>query len=265
MSYQVSRISSSDDTTVDRGKRPEAQHQHVHVHHHNEPTAEDLQRVLTPGGHWIDYSQTPLPPAHRKHGNPAPLGLLSFGTGFFMASAFTLNVRGVHVPNMVVPVLIFFGGIMQLGVGLWEMFTGSTFGATVFSAYGSFNLTYAGIFLPALGVIDAYVGPDGKIDDQFDQAVAIYLFAWMMVSLVFLVGALRTNAAIISTLVCASVAFCFFAIHSMNASNGARIAGSAFGIGAAACAWWAALSGFWTRDSTFTWVRVNPIDLSRKD
>lgn len=109
-----------------------------------------INRAITSGGNAIDYSQTPLPPQHRVIGNPAPLGLVSFGCGFFIASAFNLHgeehatqirlcrrtdlspssARGVAIPNVVVPVLILYGGIAQFSVGMWELFTGNTFGAT---------------------------------------------------------------------------------------------------------------------------------------
>ena len=41
-----------------------------------------------------------------------------------------ISARGVEIPNVVVPVLILYGGIAQFVVGMWEMYTGNTFGAT---------------------------------------------------------------------------------------------------------------------------------------
>jgi succinate-acetate transporter protein len=40
-----------------------------------------------------------------------------------------------------VPVLIFYGGMFQSFVGLFEMFLGNTFGGTVFCTYGAFNFS----------------------------------------------------------------------------------------------------------------------------
>lgn len=42
-----------------------------------------IERVITPGGHPIDFSQPAIPVQHRKFGNPLPAGLISFATGFF--------------------------------------------------------------------------------------------------------------------------------------------------------------------------------------
>lgn len=42
-----------------------------------------INRMITPGGHPIDYSQPAIPAQHRKFGNPLPAALISFSTGFF--------------------------------------------------------------------------------------------------------------------------------------------------------------------------------------
>jgi len=247
MSHNVASRSSSNDATIDVENPPQ------------------LYRSTTPLGHQIDYSEPPLPPSHRKFANTAPLGLLAFGTVFFADSVFMLYARGVRIPNMAVPLLVFFGGLIQIIVGLWEMYIGNTFAATLFSVYGSFNWTLAGIFLPSLGVIDAYELPNGELSEQFGQAVGIFLFAWMMVSVVCVIGGLRSSGAIIVTLICAVFTLCFFAIFFLNGSDGCRIAGGCFGLATAAGSWWAGVSGFWTKESTYEWIRLNPIDLSPQD
>jgi hypothetical protein len=54
-----------------------------------------LDRVVTPGGHPVDFSQPSIPVQHRKFGNPLPAGLFSFAMGFFLVGLYTLQVRGV--------------------------------------------------------------------------------------------------------------------------------------------------------------------------
>jgi len=174
-------------------------------------------------------------------------------------------VRHIHIINMAVPLLVFYGGLIQVIVGFWEMYTGNTFSATVFSAYGSFNWAFAGLFLPSLGVVDAYILPNGKLSPQFDQAVGIFLFAWMMISVIFLIGALRSSGAIIVTLFFTMMTFSMLAIFFLTGSDGCRIAGGSFGVCASVGAWWAGLSGLWTKQSTFEWIRLNPIDLTPED
>ncbi|KAM0789791.1 hypothetical protein ACM66B_006643 [Microbotryomycetes sp. NB124-2] len=232
---------------------------------HEETNFDNIRRTITPGGHPVDYSQPAIPPSHRKFGNPAPLGLTSFGAGFFLVSAITLRAQGVSIPNVAVPVLLFYGGIFQSLVGMWEMAIGNTYGATVFATYGAFNLTYAGLYLPALGVAQAYLLEDGSLSPQFTQAVGLYLIMWMMVTIIFIIGSLRSSAAVLSTLVFTALAFLTLAINSFSPSDGARIAGGSFGMLASFCSWWAAMAGFWVKDTTFGVLQPNPLSLARRE
>ena len=90
-----------------------------------------LQRQITAGGHIADTSQPILPVVHRKLANPTPLGLLSFATGIFFISCIGVQARGVTISNMLIAVMIFYGGVCQFIVGLMEFIAGNTFGATV--------------------------------------------------------------------------------------------------------------------------------------
>jgi succinate-acetate transporter protein len=74
---------------------------------------EHLQRQITAGGHIADTSQPILPVFHRKLANPTPLGLLSFATGIFFISCIGVHARGVTIGNMLIAVMIFYGGTCQ--------------------------------------------------------------------------------------------------------------------------------------------------------
>ncbi|RSH89816.1 hypothetical protein EHS25_001802 [Saitozyma podzolica] len=239
---------------------------------------ERIERVVTPGGHPADFSQPAIPQQHRKFGNPVPLGLTSFGCGFFLASAFNLygssgKAQGVHTPNVVVPVLILYGGITQSLCGWWELFLGNTFSATIFGSYGAFNLTYRALYLPAFGVITAYQNADGSLRPQLNQAIGLYLMAWMIDP-----GIHRTGRFTITDGWHSRHAFLALGIWNMAGESGpfslrpisdseghddARIAGGIFGMLASASTGWTAMAGYWTPDTTFSWIRINPFDLSR--
>ncbi|RSM10065.1 hypothetical protein CEP52_003764 [Fusarium oligoseptatum] len=77
-----------------------------------------LRQTLTEGGHVEDRTQPSLPVVHRRFANPSPLGLLSFATGIFLISSFGVHARGIQTPNVMISVLIFFGGICQYLVGI---------------------------------------------------------------------------------------------------------------------------------------------------
>ncbi|KKP03444.1 hypothetical protein THAR02_04473 [Trichoderma harzianum] len=103
----------------------------------------DLERLRTKGGHIDNRDQPSLPVIHRSFANPAPLGLLSFATGLFLLSMLGVHARGITEKNMVIGVMVFFGGICQFISGIMEFIAGNTFGATVFPSYAALNLSYA--------------------------------------------------------------------------------------------------------------------------
>lgn len=85
-----------------------------------------LERLRTKGGHPDDRDQPALPVVHRSFANPAPLGLLSFATGIFLISILGVHARGIQTPNILVGVLMFFGGICQFISGIMEFVAGNT-------------------------------------------------------------------------------------------------------------------------------------------
>jgi succinate-acetate transporter protein len=105
-------------------------------------------------------SRPKIPP---RVGNPSPLGLFSFGTGIdlpsfyvnvtasiftklttsvagiFLIATLNLHARGVAIPNLIVGVLVFFGGLGQVLSGIMEFIRGNTvsqitFSGSIFSA-----------------------------------------------------------------------------------------------------------------------------------
>lgn len=51
-----------------------------------------------------------------------------------------------------------------------------------FTSYGAFWLSFATIFIPGSGIADAYASAPG----MEDNALGIYLLAWMIVTILFL-------------------------------------------------------------------------------
>ena len=87
--------------------------------------------------------------------------------------------------------------------------TDQQLGATVFSAYAGFNVAYALIFIPGTGVLAAYTDTTtGKPLPELNQALALLLWAWFVLSVIFTVAATRASWSLVLTLV-------FFDLESM--------------------------------------------------
>lgn len=138
--------------------------------------------------------------------------------------------------------------------------------ATIFVAFGGFCFSYVGMFLPAMGVVDAFTDKvTGEVSPDLNQSVGIFLAIWAGITFLFLLAALRSSVAIIAVLFCTMMAFTLLSVQNFTGSHTAQMAAGAFCIIDACCGFWAAMAGYWTPDTTYAWIRVNPIDLSPKD
>lgn len=85
----------------------------------------DLERQATAS----PREQVDLRYGSRSLANPTPLGLLAFATSIFMISLINLQPRGLKTPNIIVGVLVFYGGTAQVIVGIMEFVIGNTVGS----------------------------------------------------------------------------------------------------------------------------------------
>lgn len=102
-----------------------------------------LEKQTTAGGHEDDRSQPALPVVHRSFANPAPLGLLSFATGVFLISIFGVHARSVQTPNVIIAVLMFFGGVCQFIGGIMEFISGNTVSKDLRQRYATLTNLYS--------------------------------------------------------------------------------------------------------------------------
>ncbi|KAF7965783.1 hypothetical protein HWV62_41799 [Athelia sp. TMB] len=170
-------------------------------------------------------------------GNPGALGLFSFASTTFILSLVNVSARGVTTPNIVVGMAIFTGGLVQLLAGMWEFPRGNVFGATAFSSYGAFWMSYATILLPQSGIIAAYTVPG-----ELDHALGIYLITWFMFTFFMFVAALRKNVGFIALLGFLWMTFLLLAVSKFTGNVTCNTAGGALGIVTAFIAYYCAMS-----------------------
>src|SRR3954462_682611 len=77
-----------------------------------------------------------------KPADPGPLGLAGFAMTTFVLSMFNAGLIGAGGEPVVLGLALAYGGLAQLLAGMWEFRTGNTFGATAFTSYGAFWLSF---------------------------------------------------------------------------------------------------------------------------
>jgi hypothetical protein len=186
--------------------------------------------------------------APRRLGNPAPLGLFAFASTTLVLSLYNAHARDITVPNVVVGMALFYGGLAQLLAGMWEFATGNTFGATAFTSYGAFWLSFATLFIPSSGIADAYTA-DPPMEDN---AIGIFLLAWMIVTFLFFIGSLRKSIGLSALFFFLTTTFLVLAIGFLNKKDNIVKVGGYFGVVTALIAYYCGLADMLGPDDLFT-------------
>ncbi|KAI1268288.1 GPR1/FUN34/yaaH family-domain-containing protein [Xylariaceae sp. FL1019] len=190
-----------------------------------------------------------------------PLGLLAFGQSLFMLSLLGYHPRGVVHSNIVVGNFIWMGGVAQFIAGVIDFCAGNAFGATVFCAYGAFNLAYATNFIPGSGILAAYE-KNGMLTEEFEQAVALFIWGWFIITFIFTVGASQANWVLFSLLSVADITLILLASGYMTGNTTVMKAGSGTGLVASAISFYAAAAYLYVDGVTPFTLPLFPI---RKD
>lgn len=176
--------------------------------------------------------------------DPGPLGLAAFAASTFMLSVF--NAKLIKPPTLeavILPVVLFYGGIAQLLAGMWEFKKANTFGALAFSSYGAFWLTFWYLLTtvaPKLPPADAH------------KAVGLYLLTWTIFTAYMFVGTWRINGALALVFGVLLVTFALLAYGNWGQHASVVKLGGYCGILTAFLAWYTSFAGMLTS----TWGRV---------
>ena len=169
--------------------------------------------------------------------NPGPLGLSAFALTTFVLSSINAGWFPAGATTIVVGLALFYGGLAQLLAGMWEFKTGNTFGATAFTSYGAFWLSFAAIFIPAFNIA-------GSLGTSTHQALGVYLLAWTIITAILLVASLRSNIALIAVFAFLTLTFLCLTIGELAPSTTTfHTLGGYLGIITAIVAWYTALAG----------------------
>jgi len=185
--------------------------------------------------------------ARRSIANPAPLGLFGFASTTLILSLFNVSADNIKLPNAVLGMALFYGGVAQFMAGMWEFVAGNTFGATAFSSYGAFWLSFATFYIPSSGIVAAY-GDDGA---QLDKAIGIYLMSWMTVTFLFFVASLRKNVAFLALFFFLTLTFLFLGAAKLADKEKLGTTGGALGIITALIAYYIGFSDLLGPDDLF--------------
>jgi succinate-acetate transporter protein len=121
--------------------------------------------------------------------NPGPWAVTAFATTSFMLGMYNSGLLRAEGASIVIPAAFFYGGLIQIIVGVLEITRGNLFGAVVFGTYGPFWVIY--------GLIIQFYA--GKIPtSSVNESIALFLAVFAVVTFYFLLASLKTDMVLVA-------------------------------------------------------------------
>jgi uncharacterized protein len=171
----------------------------------------------------------------RMIADPAPLGLGAFALTTFVLSLFNAGLAPTAAEPVVLGLAVAYGGLAQLLAGMWEFRKGNVFGATAFSSYGAFWISF-------WAFVSFYAA---EIPDTRERATGVgwYLFAWGIFTVLMWTASLRTTAALAVLFTLLAITFFLLALGDLTHTPGLGKSGGYLGLVTAGVAWYACAAG----------------------
>ncbi|CDO94721.1 unnamed protein product [Kluyveromyces dobzhanskii CBS 2104] len=195
------------------------------------------------------------PPATHKFANPAPLGLSAFALTTFVLSMYNAKAMGVTIPNVVVSLAVFYGGLVQMIAGIWEIALENTFGGTALTSYGGFWMSFAAIHIPWFGIGAAYEDHP----DQLANAIGFYLLGWTIFTTGLTVCTMKSTLAFFGLFFILTITFLLLTIGEFSGNKSVNRAAGVLGVITSLIAWYNAFAGVATRENSYLTIRPIPM------
>ena len=158
----------------------------------------------TQGGDVPARSSAPITAAPASAlADPGPWAVTAFATTSFILGLYNTHLLGSGSLPIVFPFAFFYGGLIQIIVGILEVQRGNLFGAVVFGTYGPFWVIF--------GAIEIWFGKMAT-PASLDSGVSAFLAMFAIVTFFFFLASLRTDVVlmlifllIFAGLVCLSI------------------------------------------------------------
>jgi succinate-acetate transporter protein len=166
--------------------------------------------------------------------NPSPLGLAAFALTTFVLSFFNADLVSSKGEPIVLGLALAYGGLAQLLAGMWEFRTGNTFGATAFTSFGAFWLSF--------WAFNQFFAKEITDPDAVANAVGLYLIGWGIFTAYMWIASFRVSVAVNVVFLLLAITFILLGIGNAGDSTGLVKLGGWFGIATALAAWYASFA-----------------------
>lgn len=146
---------------------------------------------------------------------------MGFGLTTVLLNLVNAGLLGTDALGMVLPMGIFYGGLAQIIAGILEEKHGNTFGATAFTSYGLFWLSFVALnVMPKLGLSEAASA----------MSIGAYLAGWGVFTALMTAGTFKANRALQVVFISLTILFFILAIGDFTGIGTIKIIGGYEGI-----------------------------------
>jgi uncharacterized protein len=166
--------------------------------------------------------------------DPAPLGLAGFALTTFVLSMFNSGLVSAKGEPIVLGLALAYGGLAQLLAGMWEFKNNNAFGATAFTSYGAFWLSF--------WAFNQFFAKEITAKADLGHAVGLYLIGWGIFTAYMWIASFRVSVAVNLVFLLLAVTFFVLGIGNAGAHPDIVKVGGYIGIATAAAAWYASFA-----------------------
>ncbi|MFC1403036.1 MULTISPECIES: acetate uptake transporter [Streptacidiphilus] len=174
---------------------------------------------------------SPASAAPPRIGHAIAVGAAGFAWCSLALGLSTTGAMNAAGSSVILTGTFFYGGIVQMVAGFFALAAGTTFVAAFLTAYGAFWLGYTAIefyVAPhiAAEVVAAGAGTGatpqalaGQAHHAVVQALGVFLLAWLVVTVVFTIASLGTNAVTLTAFCLLDLTIVLLAIAYLGATS----------------------------------------------
>jgi len=140
----------------------------------------------------FEHADAPAPqaaPAPSGLADPGPWAVTAFATTSFILGLYNTHLLGGGSLPIVFPFAFFYGGLIQMVVGVLEIQRGNLFGAVVFGTYGPFWVIFG-----AIEIWFARLASPATVG----SGVSAFLAMFAIVTFFFLLASLKTDKVLVA-------------------------------------------------------------------
>ncbi|KAJ5212568.1 uncharacterized protein N7498_004214 [Penicillium cinerascens] len=161
----------------------------------------------------------------RTFGNPTPISLLGFLLAATPGAMQTMGWGGSGGNGgAILPVYIFFGGMVQIFGAVGEWIIGNTFSCALFFTYGTFWIVQGASNMPFFAVGTNYSPTGNSLEGmqtpEYSATVGLYYAILAVLTSVYVICSLRTNVCLFLALFLLVITFALTAATFFQAALG---------------------------------------------